>query len=69
VELPAGYAYCFKRTSEILTQLATLIDLERQCCQFLTLKIVVELGETPIRLEVTGPQNAKPIIADFFGGA
>jgi hypothetical protein len=44
-------------------------DLERQCCQFLTFKIVVEPGETPLRLEVTGPPKAKPVIADFFGGA
>jgi hypothetical protein len=69
VELPAGYAYRFKRTAEILTQLVKLIDLERKCCQFLTFKIVVEPGETPLRLEVTGPPKAKPVIADFFGGA
>ena|SRR5438105_3022157 len=61
-----GYSYCFKPTSEVLARLSNLVDLERQCCQFLTFKIVVE-PQQPIKLEVTGPPEAKTIIADFFG--
>lgn len=60
--LPDGYAY----RSEILSQLARLVDLERQCCLFLTFRITVEAGK-PICLEVTGPLEAKTVIADFFG--
>ena len=62
-----GYAYRFKPTSELLSQLSNLVDLERQCCQFLTFKIVIE-PQQPIKLEVTGPPEARVIIADFFGG-
>jgi hypothetical protein len=65
--LPLGYAYRFKPTSEVLAHLGRLVDLERQCCQFLTFRIVVEAGSQPICLEVTGPPEAKAIIADFFG--
>lgn len=65
--LPLGYAYRFEPTSEVLVQLARLIDLERQCCPFLTFRIVVEAGHQPICLEVTGPPEAKSTIADFFG--
>jgi hypothetical protein len=65
--LPLGYAYCFESTSEVLVQLTTLVDLERQCCPFLTFKIIVEPGNQPISLEITGPPEAKPLIADFFG--
>lgn len=64
--LPDGYAYRFETTSEILSQLARLVDLERQCCAFLTFRINVEAGK-PICLEITGPPEAKAVIADFFG--
>lgn len=40
--LPLGYAYSFRPSSEVLTRLAHLVDLERQCCPFLTFRIVVE---------------------------
>lgn len=62
--LPLGYAYRFEPTSDVLTHLSRLVDLERQ---FLTFRIVVEAGNQPICLEVTGPPEAKAIIADFFG--
>src|SRR5438093_1890023 len=68
-QLPDGYAYSFQAASECLMQLSRLVDLERQCCQFLTFRIIVEAGEAPIRLEITGPAEARSIIAVFFGGA
>jgi hypothetical protein len=64
--IPDGYAYRFKSTSEILPQLSNLVDLERQCCQFLTFKILIE-PQQPIKLEVTGPPEATAMITDFFG--
>ena len=64
-----GYFYRFKQTADILARLSCLVDLERQCCQFLTFKIIAEAGHKEIGLEVTGPPEAKPIIADYFGGA
>jgi hypothetical protein len=65
--LPLGYAYHFKPTSDVLAHLSRLVDLERQCCQFLTFRIVVEAGSQPFCLEVTGPPEAKAIIADLLG--
>src|SRR5262245_3189836 len=67
--IPLGYAYTFRPTSEVIMQLANMVDLERQCCQFLSFKIAVDPGGAPIRLEVTGPPDAAAIIEDFFGGA
>ena len=64
--LPRGYAYYFDPTPELLTQIEDLVDLERQCCPFLTFRIV-GAGNLPTRLEVTGPAEAKALIADFFG--
>ena len=59
-----GYAYRFKSESEILMRLSTLVDLERRCCPFLTFRIVVE-PQQPIRLEITGPPDAKAVIGLF----
>lgn len=50
-----------------LSQLTKLIELERQCCQFLTFKLIVA-PKQPITLEVSGPPAAKAIITEFFGG-
>ena len=64
--IPGGYSYRFRPSSEALSQLFNLVDLERQCCAFLTFKIVVE-PQQPIALEVSGPPNAIDVVADLFG--
>jgi hypothetical protein len=68
-ELPDGYAYLFPASSEILGQLSRVVEMESQCCRFLTFRLIVEAGNQPIRLEVIGGPQAKSVIADFFGGA
>ncbi|PYR98929.1 MAG: hypothetical protein DMG15_28625 [Acidobacteria bacterium] len=65
-ELPDGYAYTFPATSEAFMQITQLVDMERECCPFLNFKIVVEAGKEPMRLEITGPNEAKSVIANFF---
>lgn len=67
ISLPQGYAYHFEPTSERLAYLANLVDLEHQCCPFLTFKITVAAGHQPICLEITGPAEARAVISDFFG--
>jgi hypothetical protein len=65
-ELPDGYSFTFPASSESLQRIAELVDLERQCCAFLTFKIVVEAANVAIRLEVTGPGEAKKVIGEYF---
>jgi hypothetical protein len=65
-ELHDGYAYIFAATSDALMQIEQLVDMQRQCCSFLTFKIVVEAGRALMRVEVTGPKNANAVIADYF---
>jgi hypothetical protein len=67
-ELPNGYAYEFAFNPEMLAALARLVALEHECCRFLTFRISVEAGGAVVTLEITGPSEAKPVIADFFGG-
>jgi hypothetical protein len=64
IELANGYAY--ELPPEKFLDIARLLDLERQCCQFLTFKIIVEPRQD-VRLEITGPPDAKNTIAEFFG--
>src|ERR1043166_8928947 len=61
-----GYVYRFEASGDVLARLAYLVDLERQCCPFLTFKIVVE-PNAPIALEITGPPEARDLITDLFG--
>jgi hypothetical protein len=61
-----GYTYRFRPGTETLAQLARLIDLERRCCPFLTFRIAVE-SDDQSSLEITGPPEARMIIADLFG--
>jgi hypothetical protein len=65
-ELPDGYAFSFPPSSEALQRITQLVDLERQCCPFLTFKIVVEAAQATMRLEVIGPGEAKKVIAEYF---
>jgi hypothetical protein len=65
--LPLGYAYRFNSTSEMLAELVRLVELERQCCPFLTFRITVPADRQPLCLDITGPPDAKAVIAGFFG--
>ena len=64
--LPDGYVYTFSASSEMLAKIVNLVDLERRCCRFLTFTIVVEPRQN-VRLEITGPPEARNVIAAYFG--
>jgi len=65
-ELEDGYAYCFPSDEKWLTELTTLVSLERQCCPFLRFRLTVESGNGPIWLEMTGPDGTKDFLATTF---
>src|SRR5689334_14744362 len=65
-ELSDGYSFSFTASSEALQRVAQLVDLERQCCSFLRYAIVVEPAQSVIRLEVTGPAEARKLIGEYF---
>ena len=66
IELKDGFAYRFPATSDLINQLATLVELERQCCPFLRFRTTVEAADGPIWLELTGPQGTKEFLASLF---
>lgn len=64
MELENGYAYSIP--GEWFAEVARLIDLERQCCPFLTFSMTVAAGNGPIRLELTGPEGTKEFLEATF---
>jgi hypothetical protein len=66
VELKDGFAYRFPSNSDLIKQLATLVELERQCCPFLRFRTTVEAADGPIWLELTGPEGAKEFLVTLF---
>ncbi len=66
VELERGYAYRFPSDDEWLSKLVNLVRLERRCCAFLALKILVEPGGRSIWLELTGPGGTKEFLSSFL---
>jgi len=59
-ELDNGYAYSLSAETS-LQDLATMIDLERQCCPFLRFRVEVE--PAGVRLELTGPPGTKEFLS------
>lgn len=63
-ELEGGYAYSFP--SDNLTEIAAMIDLERQCCPFLRFRLTVEPNGGPLWLELAGPDGTKEFLREIF---
>lgn len=66
-ELDDGYAYRLPANEEWLTTLVNLVNLERQCCPFLRFNIIVEPGDGPLWLELTGPPGTKEFLVSTLG--
>lgn len=65
--LPNGLAFRFAPDAEMLHTLAHIIDLERQCCPFLTFRLTVEPQHGPVWLELTGPSGAREMLEAELG--
>lgn len=65
-ELEDGYAYIFPSASGSLSEVAGLIELERQCCPFLRFRLTVEENGGSLLLEMTGPEGTKEFLMSTF---
>lgn len=65
-ETESGFLYQFSSSNERITALANLIALEHQCCPFLSFRLTVEPGETPVSLELSGPPGTKEFLLGLF---
>ncbi len=65
-EIDEGFRYRFSPGETRITELAKLVEFEHACCPFLRFRITVEPGDSPIWLELTGPEGTKEFLADLF---
>lgn len=65
-ELENGFRYQFLSHGELIPELANFIQLEHECCPFLTIHLTVEPGDGSVLLEMTGPEGTKQFLAEIF---
>ena len=65
-ELPDGYRLRFAPEGDILSEIARMVDAERQCCRFLRFAVTVEPDDGPITLDLTGPAATREFLAAMF---
>jgi hypothetical protein len=62
--IPGGERLLFVDASDTETALRAAIDAEASCCSFLAMTL--ERRPVGLVLDVTGPELARPIIAELF---
>jgi hypothetical protein len=62
--IDGGTRLTFAPTGRTEADLHALIAAEAECCPFLTMELIRD-GDV-LRLDVTGPAEAQPVIAHFF---
>ena len=65
-EMENGYAYFLPSDGDWFTELANLVNLERQCCPFLRISVTVEPNGGPLCLELSGPEGTKEFLEATF---
>lgn len=65
-ELENGFSFRFSLGPGFLQDLAEVIDLERQCCPFLTFRTILPAGDPSVVLELTGPDGTKEMVRELF---
>lgn len=66
-ELSNGYAMDFPACSKTLVEVAEMVALSRECCDFLSYDIVADANGGPVHLVMTGDAGAKAFLAKALG--
>ena len=61
--IPGGFRWGFAPRVDLVKEGAAVIDAERYCCPFLRFLLVVEPGDGPVWLEVTGPAGTEHFLS------
>lgn len=62
--LPGGARLVFANDDGVAGRLEAFVAAESACCPFLTLRL--DPGPDELVLDITGPDDARPIIAELF---
>jgi hypothetical protein len=63
--VPGGFRWRFDLRGDSLKRVAAVIESEHGCCRFLRFAVVVEPGDGPLWLEVTGPPGTEDFLAEL----
>ena len=66
-ELDNGYAIDFPDCSKTFVQVAEMVAMSRECCDFLAYSIVADANNGAVRLVMTGDTGAKAFLAKALG--
>ena len=69
VPIEGGYRFEFAPARHTLSEIAGVIDAERQCCRFLRFQLTVEPDEGGVQLDVTGPAGTQEFLANLVNPA
>ncbi len=64
-ELANGIAWTLD--GDAFADVTALLDLERECCAFLRLRIDALPEKGPIRVELTGPDGSGEVVRELLG--
>ncbi len=67
--IPGGYRWRFEPTPELVKDAGAVINAEHRCCRFLRFLLVVEPGDGPILLELTGPEGTGEFLTTLLDTA
>ena len=65
-QVAGGYRFQFAPQPGLLKEAAAVLDAEHRCCRFLRFLLLVEPGDGPVLLEVTGPEGTREFLAGLL---
>lgn len=65
--IPGGFRWRFDPQPDLIEEAAAVIDAEHRCCRFLRFNLLVEPGDGPVWLEVTGPEGTEEFLSMLLG--
>ncbi len=65
-ELDTGYALRFPNASGLMEKLSEVVELESQCCAFLTFDLNLDPSERAIWLKMTGQEGTKKFLESML---
>ena len=67
-DIPGGFRWRFDPRADLVKEAAAVIEAEHRCCRFLRFALLVEPGDGPVWLEVTGPEGTEEFLSTLLDG-
>lgn len=67
--VPGGVRWRFEPEAGLVQDIAAVIEAEHRCCRFLRFQLILEPGDGPVWLEVTGPEGTQDFLSMLSASA